>query len=348
MLEQTNINTRLKIEDDLAAALSGDNLKYALAYVAYMKENGLARDTGDGNAFNSADGYVCQICINPSGYWYAWSVCMGGWDSIPYHREYQNFPIDERVKEYAWEHVRICSNFADKWKCGCGFQPGKRITLFGKEFYHTCHGGVEFGDLDDETLELAKKLTDVWAQIMADAAKNDKPNTPKENEWFSVKENSAHASRSLGKIYTKSLDLQFYITHRSRYASNAAVGFSGGGWVPAAMEQIPVALRFGDSSWFVAYKGPAEGWKATEKLKYQANVPYFVEMSINITDNTYNAIIWMLDADGKPDTPYLIAKDFPFRHGDDTPTITAIDTIYLGPAGWGSYIIRDFKIVGGE
>ena len=352
MSEQNEVNTRLKIEDDLIAALSGDNLKNALAYVDFMMANGLAHDIGDTTHFENDGDYVCQICINPIGYRYAWSVCMGGWDSVPCRSEYQNFPIDEDIKEFALAHVRPCTYFTSNGKeCGCGFQPGRRVTLFGNEFYHTCHGGVEFGDLSGESLELAKRLTDVWKQMMDDAAKKDIPYVPKENEWLSVEDIGAHTGRPLGKAYAKSLCVQFYITPRHRYATDSTIGFSGGGWVPTDRKQIPIALCLGASSRdrFQAFKGPNEGWRNIETLKYQANVTYFVELTINIIDNTYSATAYMLDASGKPDTPYCIAKDFPFRQEGGIPPIKAIDTIYLGPAGWwGSYSIQDFKIVCGE
>jgi len=75
-------------------------------------------------------------------------------------------------------------------------------------------------------------------------------------------------------------------------------------------------------------------------------------MSINITDNTYGATVWMLDASGKQDAPYSIAKDFPFRLGGDPaiPAITAIDTVYLGQDDdpMLAFIVKDFKVVGGE
>ena len=201
---------------------------------------------------------------------------------------------------------------------------------------------------------MAKRLTDVWVQSMADAAKKDKPYVPKENEWLSVGDIGAHTGRPLGKAYAKSLDVQFFITPRHRYATDSAVGFSGGGWVPTDRNLIPVALCLGASSRdrFQAFKGPNEGWCNIETLKYQANVTYFAEMSFNITTKTYSATVWMLDAGGKQDTPYSVAKDFPFRVGSGDsaiPAIKAIDTVYLGPAGWwGSYIIRDFKVIGGE
>ena len=94
------------------------------------------------------------------------------------------------------------------------------------------------------------------------------------------------------------------------------------------------------------------GWAAAETLKYQGNVTYYAEMSLNITDRTYSATLWMLDARGEMDTPYAIAKNFPFRFGGGeppVPAVTAIDTFYMGSGGDDAeVIIGDFKVVGGE
>jgi hypothetical protein len=71
-------------------------------------------------------------------------------------------------------------------------------------------------------------------------------------------------------------------------------------------------------------------------------------MAINVADNTYSATVWMLDTDDRPDTPYCIAKDFPFRLEAGIPPLTAIDTVYPVYVYDGSYIIRDFKVAGGK
>ena len=335
MPEQIDAGAARAIEDEIRGKLAGETRQNALSYVAFLKANGLPPD----------------IYINPAGYKYAWSVCMGNWDSALHRGEYQDFPMDEDLKEFVWAHVRPCANYASNGKeCGCGFQPGRRGTIFGKEFYHTCHGGIEFGDLSGETLELAKKFALIYKQIEAGAVKKNKPYAPKENEWLPVK-GGAQTGRPLGKVYSKSLDARFFITPRRRYAWDAAVGFSGG-WVPAVRAQMPVILNLCSNSRIQAYKGPGEGWRAVETLKYQANVTYNAEMSIDIATNTYSATVWMLDADGGQDTPYVIAKDYPFRFGGDpaVPVITAIDTVYVGQdeSPVLAFTVRDFEVVGGE
>jgi len=223
--------------------------------------------------------------------------------------------------------------------------------LFGKEFQHTCFGLLGFDNPDGEELELLKKLTLVWKEIVTDAVKKGKiylpgEYEPAENEWTPIQDTDAHAGRPLGQAYTKSLDVEFYITIKKKFVNHAAVGFSGGELAPADYQQFPVALGIGASCLdrFEAIKGKKEGYTCVEILKYQANTTYCVEMSLNIKKNTYSATVWMLDADGRPDTPYYIAKDFPFGS-----KITAIDTVYpVHLHDDSAYIIRDFKVVGGE
>jgi len=348
MSKQFIENTRLKIEDDIITSEMDDQLKKnALDFIEHMKANGMARDTGDYPDFSFAGGYVCQVHIYPVDNISGWTIFMGSYDSVLCRKEYQDYPVDQEMKAFAWANINHCGN------CPCGTQPGKRIMLFGKEINNLCSAILMFRNPDGETLDSVKRLTVVWAQSNAHAAKHDIPYVPGADEWSSAKGFGAHASRALGKVYTKSLDVRFYLTLRLRYA-RAAFGFSGGGWVPTAPEQIPAALDMGGngghSARFQANKEPAKGWASVETLKYQAHVTYFAEMSLNITDGTYSVTLWMLDANGDIDTPYCIAKDAPFRCGGDPaiPVITTIDTMYLASSTKDEAIVRDFKVVGGE
>lgn len=333
------INTTPTFEDVIHEKLTGKAQQNALDYVAFVKSIGIQGDS----VFWVPGGYLCNIHkVDHTG----WHISMEHIDSPLCRPEYQDFPIDEEVKEFAWAHVSTCEG------CGCGFNPGRRPMLFGKEFHHTCFGLMNFSSPDGEELELLKKLTVVWKLVVDDAAKEGTLyHGSEKNEWSPIRDTDAHAGCPLGKAYTKSLDVEFYITTKKVFVNQAAVGFSGGGLVPANYQQFPVALGIGASRLdrFEAIKGPAEGYTCVETLKYQANVTYCVEMSLNITDNTYNATVWMLDADGRPDTPYYIAKDFPFRLEAGAPPMKVIDTVYpvyLYDAS--AYIIRDFKVISGE
>jgi len=329
-------------EDVIREKLTGKTQQNALDYVAFLKANGIP---GDDGVFWIPGGYLCNIRVDETG----WYVSMEHIDSAICRSEYQDFPVDQKVKEFAWAHVSTCGNH------GCGFNPGRRIMLFGKEFHHTCFGLMGFDNADGEELELLKKLTLVWKEIVTDAVKKGNiylPGVyePRENEWLPIRDADARAGRPLGKAYTKSLNVEFYITPKKKFVNHAAVGFSGCGLVPANYQQFPAALGIGASCLdrFEAIKG-TEGYTRVDILKYQQNLTYCVEMSFNITDNTYSTTVWMLDADGRPDTPYCIAKDFPFRLKADASPLTAIDTVYpVYLYDDSAYIIRDFKVVNGE
>jgi hypothetical protein len=64
MTEQSN-GTRLKIEDELAAALDGEKLKNAMEFIDYMKINGMPPQPEHTNAFFYKGEWVCIICIIP-------------------------------------------------------------------------------------------------------------------------------------------------------------------------------------------------------------------------------------------------------------------------------------------
>ena len=59
MSEKSIENTRLKIEDDLTAALSGADQKNALDFIAYMKANGMMTHAEHTSAFE----YKANGCV---------------------------------------------------------------------------------------------------------------------------------------------------------------------------------------------------------------------------------------------------------------------------------------------
>ena len=180
MSEQNNVNDWIEIEDHFRTALSRDLQKDALDYIAYIKAKGILPNTSPPHIGNSPDGKFYSysflshtrvkdglfivLVIESGGR--GWTICMGSSDNVLPNSEYFNrakFPADEKVKQFAWDHVRICQHFRTNGKeCGCGNQPGRRITLFGKEFYNNCNGNIEINNPHDETLMLAIQLTDVW------------------------------------------------------------------------------------------------------------------------------------------------------------------------------------------
>jgi len=348
MPDQTPTTPRLKIENQLTAALDGDNLANALDYISFMRARGISPENPDSNVFMYRHECVCVLVEYPVDNVPGWTIFMGDYNSALTRSDYQDFPVDASVRAFALAHLSTCGG------CGCGFQPGRRISIFGEQRDNLCTSIIAIRNPDAEELELVKQLTEVWRHSITDAYESVMAEKAalKHNQWPSVRDIGAQTGRSLGKAFAESLILEFRFTPRHRCA-NSAISLSGGGWVPNSWQQLPLALRIGSNSRFEALKGPAESWTAIETLKYQARVTYHVEMTINVTANTYSVTVWMPDAKGVIDAPYRIAEDFPFcvDIGDPAiPPITAIDTIYLGPGlgvGDFAYIISNFCVLSG-
>ena len=69
---------------------------------------------------------------------------------------FENFPLDEHIKEIAWKNVDICAN------CGsCKSQDGTRKTIFGKEFDNVCRTTMRFDNPDSEAVECMKKMVEI-------------------------------------------------------------------------------------------------------------------------------------------------------------------------------------------
>jgi len=160
MSKQNNENTSHEIEDKLKNTLSGDALKNALDFVAFLRASGF---TLEKNRFFYMSVPTCLLLWFdhpdfPTGYWgiYDCPIC-----------EYDGIPLDESLKEFARANVRIC-----KGKCGCLDWPrGGNQTVFGKEFNGACNSVIVFHDPDTHAVEKVKKLMEYWKLIINENAK---------------------------------------------------------------------------------------------------------------------------------------------------------------------------------
>ena len=149
---------RLKIEEEIIAQLGGDLQKNALDFIAYLKESGMTPDATHSSAFRYFDKWVCILIIMPIDGKIGWTI----FDNPLCGREY-DLPVDDDLKEFAWKHVNICCHFTSGGKyCGCGNQPGKHATIFGKEFDNVCTSEVAFSNPDAGALKKIVRLIDAW------------------------------------------------------------------------------------------------------------------------------------------------------------------------------------------
>jgi len=135
MSEQNTVSNTYTFENVIRDKLTGKTQQNALDYIAFLKANGIPGD----DVYYVPGAYLCNIHqVDHTG----WHISMEHIDSILCRSEYQDFPVDEKVKEFAWAHVSKCGNH------GCGFNPGRRVMLFGKELHHTCFGLMGFENPD--------------------------------------------------------------------------------------------------------------------------------------------------------------------------------------------------------
>ena len=162
MLEQNNENTQQKLENEINTILSGEARRHALDFVSYLRTSGMIPLSDNPNRFTYMGAYTCILLFFkhpdfPCGYWGIYDCPI---------REYDGFPLDENLKEFARANVNICQG-----KCGCPKPRGGNQMVFGKEFEGVCASVVAFHSPDAEAVEKVKKLMEYWKLIIADSKK---------------------------------------------------------------------------------------------------------------------------------------------------------------------------------
>lgn len=146
------------IENAIKEKLNGE--KNALDFVAFLQANAISadiHDSGDGWSVMYKGESIGFIIITGGategiGPWTIWlNVCDFGDPS--------RARADGHLQEIAWKHTNVCGHFTSGGKnCGCGDQPGRRVTIFGKDFDNICHSPLMFINPDADKLDAVKKL----------------------------------------------------------------------------------------------------------------------------------------------------------------------------------------------
>lgn len=151
-------NARTQLENAFKNVLNGDTLKNALIFAEFLEANDMTAREAYGEITYKGKS-VCYMYLDKTQQMPGpWTI----WTEGDYSRERVDVPIDSRTKEIAWANVNICAN------CGCGSQPGKRKTIFGREFDNVCNAGMAFYVPDAETIECVKKLLEMRKCDIAD------------------------------------------------------------------------------------------------------------------------------------------------------------------------------------
>ena len=160
--------TEKRIEDRINELLTGDTQKNALDFVSYLRANEItSRGLGECEVFHYQNKPVCVVFVNGAEHVPGpWTVWHSGYDpkyspaEIPDGEDGDKVGLidcsaDEQLKKVAWEHINTCGS------CGCGRQPGRRTSVFGKDFDNVCTSTLAFTDPDAETLEYVKTLAEL-------------------------------------------------------------------------------------------------------------------------------------------------------------------------------------------
>ncbi|MCL2407347.1 MAG: hypothetical protein FWC95_05405 [Defluviitaleaceae bacterium] len=165
MLMQTDNGIIDKVKNEIEKILDGDNLKYALDFISYMTEIGMVLEMDYHPTFTYRGEWVCLLVYPKAGteppYF---GICSwpGELDVI----ESNNFLIEENLKIYAQENVKICFNCGG---CKESNYPGPLTkNIFGKKYDNVCCNAFHFFNLDCEEIENAKKLMELLKHIIED------------------------------------------------------------------------------------------------------------------------------------------------------------------------------------
>ena len=162
-----------QIKDGLSGKLSGEALKNALDFVAYMNENEMTLDisyvSNGAYSFKRFDELVCILAVSPFwGIVSGWSVYLGIGNNTIFNGNYDDIAVDEHLKELVWTHIKSCANSVGD-KCGGGCQPDKPIKVFGKEFNKQCSHLTKFENPNADTVKKISDLAKLFKHCIDDA-----------------------------------------------------------------------------------------------------------------------------------------------------------------------------------
>ena len=146
-------NVKPQIEDIAGEVLSGDALKNALDFVAYLRENKLNPIWSATNVWkvSSKTFNVCFIRLHGAAPYHG--LAEGEWNISPFIGEYEASLLSDENKEIAWANKKDCPS--------CGQCALKLDTVFGKKYDYVCEGAIRFRNPDTDAIECAKRIVEL-------------------------------------------------------------------------------------------------------------------------------------------------------------------------------------------
>ena len=145
-------NAKPQIEDVARQVLSGDTLKNALDFIAFLRENKLNPAWAATNSWkvSSKTFTVCFIRMHGSAEYNG--LGPGEWFITPFIGEYDTTALPDADKEIAWANKRTCSS--------CGQCALKLDTVFGEKYDYACEAAICFRNPDEMAVGCAKKIVE--------------------------------------------------------------------------------------------------------------------------------------------------------------------------------------------
>lgn len=143
-----------EIEGYISETLTGTTQKSALEFASHLRVNEMEFERCQNGYWQDKlywfvkykTEYVCFILIN--GYKEKeWTI----WSDDSSSNCFEDFPLDENLKEIAWENVDLCGN------CG-SCSGGTYKKIIGKEFDNVCGTTFRFANPNVLALEFIKKM----------------------------------------------------------------------------------------------------------------------------------------------------------------------------------------------
>ena len=139
-------------EEKINAALSGDTLKNAQDFMAFLRAN----DDLSAEPCEGTDGWNIYVKGINSAY-VAFDGDKNNFDIVLHINTYDgDEPVDDDLKEFAWAHVIICPQ-----GCGsptfCG-ESKMHNTIFEKEYERICQSPLYFPNPDAAEIKMVQKL----------------------------------------------------------------------------------------------------------------------------------------------------------------------------------------------
>ena len=147
-----------KMEDVFNEFLTGDDLRNALNFAEFSNSSEMIYNGSHQMHYKGKCACYIDLPNEQNKWWSVWTV--GDFSNV-----YEDFLVDERIKEIAWSNVVKCGNCNDM---NCN--PGKTEVIFGKEFTGVCNGtenlAMRFMNPDAEALECVKKMVEMTRYVI--------------------------------------------------------------------------------------------------------------------------------------------------------------------------------------